>query len=243
MAFFVYLDETGNPSLELQDEQFPIFAVVLLVCDEAEYVQNIVPAIYRLKIKYFGHEAVVLHSRDIRKAQGNFGFLTNVTKRQEFMSDLSRVMSELDYKWIASVIKKQPHKEKYGIAAENPYDLALRFSLERLLPLLEDANQNQVTVIAEARGKQEDKELQVSFWVMVNAGTEYIAAHRFKNIQFALQFVPKAMNVVGNQMADLVAYPIARHVLDPTKPNPAYEVIRTKKYQGRGLVQGLKIFP
>jgi len=51
------------------------------------------------------------------------------------------------------------------------------------------------------------------------------------------------MNIIGTQMADLAAYPIARHVLVPTKPNPAYEVIKGKFYVGPGNVRGLKVFP
>jgi hypothetical protein len=49
--------------------------------------------------------------------------------------------------------------------------------------------------------------------------------------------------VVGTQLADLAAYPIARHVLNPQKQNFAYEVIKKKIYKGRGLISGLKIFP
>jgi hypothetical protein len=45
------------------------------------------------------------------------------------------------------------------------------------------------------------------------------------------------MNIVGTQMADLAAYPIARRVLDKTKPNPAYEIVRKK------LCRQLKVFP
>ena len=34
---------------------------------------------------------------------------------------------------ISVVIRKQAHKDKYGKAARNPYDLAFTFALERLL--------------------------------------------------------------------------------------------------------------
>jgi hypothetical protein len=33
MALIVYLDETGDHSLELIDKDFPIFALVMLICD------------------------------------------------------------------------------------------------------------------------------------------------------------------------------------------------------------------
>jgi len=51
------------------------------------------------------------------------------------------------------------------------------------------------------------------------------------------------MNIVGMQMADLAAYPTARHVIDPNKLNPAYDILRPRFYVGPGFVCGLKIFP
>ena len=153
-------------------------------------------------------------------------------------------MGDSEYALIASVIRKQSHKDRYGLWAENPYDLALKFALERLLPLLEDAGQNEVQIVAEARGRREDNELRLTFLRTINEGTEYISAERFRKIKFRpLQFKPKTMNIIGTQMADLAAYPIARHVLDPQKPNPAYEIIKSKFYAGRGWVRGLKVFP
>src|SRR2546422_11166092 len=243
MPLIVYLDETGDHSLELLDRDFPIFALVMLICDSERYSQQIVPAFCRLKFQYFGHEAVIIHSRDIRKAQADFGFLTGTPTRMEFYKQLNQVMHACEYRLIASVIRKQAHKDKYGMAAENPYDLALKFALERLLPLLEEAKQDQVRLISEARGKREDNELRLSFLRTVNDGTEYVSADRFRRIQFRLDFKPKAMNIIGTQMADLAGYPIARHVLDPSKPNPAYDVVKEKFYIGAGWIRGLKAFP
>lgn len=243
MPLIVYLDETGDHSLELVDRDFPIFALVMLICDSGSYSQQIVPAFCHLKFRHFGHEAVIIHSRDIRKAQGDFGFLTDAAMRSQFYEQLNQIMRDCDYRLIASVIRKQVHKERYGLWAENPYDLALKFALERLLPLLEEAGQCEVHLIAEARGKREDNELRLSFLRTVNDGTEYVSAERFRRIQFRLDFKPKAMNIIGTQMADLAAYPIARHVLDPSKPNPAYDIIKGKFYVGPGWVRGLKVFP
>lgn len=243
MALIVYLDETGDHSLELIDKDFPIFALVMLICDYEEYRMKIVPTVYQLKMDYFGHEAVILHSRDIRKAQGAFGFLTDPERRQPFYDRINRLMEESQYTLIASVIRKQEHKDRYGMWAENPYDLSLKFALERLLPLLEEAGQQKVQMIAESRGKREDDELRLSFLRVVNYGTEYIDSSRFKKIEFGLEFKPKEMNIVGTQMADLAAYPIARYVLDPKKPNPAFRIAQRKFYRGKGRIHGLKVFP
>ena len=243
MALIVYLDEAGDHNLESSDKDFPIFALVMFICDQTVYSQKITPAVNQLKMDYFGHDAIILHSRDIRKAQKEFGFLTDPLKRTEFIGRLNKIMADLEYRLIASAIRKPEHKERYGVNAGNPYDLALMFSLERLLPLLEEVGQNKVNLIAESRGKKEDDELMLSFLQIVSQGTAYNKVERFKKIDFRLKFVAKTTNILGTQLADLAAYPIARYVLNMTKPNPAYESLRKKFYKGRGWVQGLKIFP
>ena len=243
MSLLVYLDEAGDHSLEIVDKDFPLFALAMFICDEVVYTQKIIPAVNKLKIDYFGHEAVIIHSRDIRKALKEFAFLMHPVKRVEFYTQLNQIMREMEYTLIASVIRKQEHKEKYGVEASNPYDLALTFALERLLPLLEDVAQNKVSIVAESRGKNEDNELMLSFLRIVNQGSGFVGADRFKKINFHLRFVPKMMNVVGMQLADLAAYPIARHVHNPNVSNLAYEIIKEKLYKGKGLVRGLKVFP
>ena len=243
MTRIVYLDETGDHSLEREDKDFPVFALVMIVCDLDQYQNTLVPMVIRLKFDYFGHECVIIHSRDIRKAQNDFGFLTDPEKRAPFYDRINEIMSAPGFDLVAVVIKKHEHKAKHGSNAANPYDLALAFAMERLLPLLEEERQTEVYLIAEARGKREDDELRLSFLNIVTCGTDNISAARFRKIAFHLRFKPKAMNVVDTQLADLAAYPIARYIINPAKPNPAYEIIKKRYYEATGMVHGLKVFP
>jgi hypothetical protein len=236
VALTVYFDEVGNPTLDPSDKDFPVFAIALLVCDIHCYVEEIVPRITALKFKWFGHEGIILHSRDIRKSQGDFGFLTDPAKRQEFMAELSEIMSACDYKLLAVAIRKDQHVKRYKYPAD-PYDLALTFALERLVSVLEGARQTDVSIVAEKRGKNEDRQLHLAFQRVVTRGTEFVSAERFQKIKFRLSFLAKSMNIVGTQMADLAAYPIARYVLDSAKANPAYDIVQAK------LCRQLKIFP
>jgi len=69
----------------------------MFVCEESTYNQKIVPAVNQFKMDYFGHESIIIHSRDIRKAQKDFGFLTNQKKREEFYVRLNQIMSDAEY--------------------------------------------------------------------------------------------------------------------------------------------------
>lgn len=229
--------------MELIDRGFPVFGVVMVICDSQIYINEIVPQIYKLKFDFFGHEGTILHSRDIRRAQGEFGFLTDPGMRPPFYERINAIMSDNEYQLIAAFVRKQRHKDRYGDWAAHPYDLALTFALERLLPLLEAAEQQSVKIIAESRGKNEDSDLHYSFLKVLNEGTGYVRPNRFGKIHFDLQFRPKKSNLAGHQLADLAAYPIARHVIDVSKENPAFDIVRRKFYKGLGNVYGLKIFP
>ena len=222
---------------------FPVFVLVLFVCDTIHYARVIVPLVYQLKLDYFGHESVVLHSIDIRKAQKSFGFLTSVAARQPFYERINGIMRASDYSIIAVGIRKQAYVEHFGPAANNPYSLAMTSALATLVLLLEDTLQTDVVLVAEARGKAENKDLLASFQRVIAEGTPEVSAERFQNIQFRLLFQPKEGNVIGTQIADLVAYPLARHILDGAAPNPAYEIIRDNIYVRNGMAEGLKVFP
>lgn len=241
MPLVAYLDEIGDHSLEFVNPQFPLFGVMMLVCKEEVYCQQIVPAFYRFKFEHFGHEGVVLHSRKIRSAKGDFVILRNSEKRERFLNGLNRIMSRHQYMLVGMFIDKAKHKEKYGPSAFNPYELAFTFALERLLYILEGAQQNEIEIVAESRGKEEDRDLRAVFERVTRYGTDHVKADRFREIEFTLSFYEKKANIVGHQMADLAAYPIARHLLDPVKSHRSFPVVRPKIRKGIG--RGLKVFP
>jgi hypothetical protein len=242
MPFVVYMDETGDHSLTKIDNNFPVFCLTLLAFDQANYIETAIPLATKLKFDYWGHENVILHSRDIRKAQGDFGFLTDVSKRLVFYERINRLMLETDYNIICSVIDKKKLIKRYTVP-HNPYELSLKFALERLLLLIESTPQHRLKVIAEARGKKEDDELRLSFLEITTHGTEYSSSARFRQVTFELVFVSKKTNCLGTQMADLVGYPISRHVIKPGEDNKAFEMIKGKIYSGSEQNHGLKIFP
>ena len=237
-----FLDEAGDHSLTTIDKDFPVFVLVMLICNIDDYVEKIVPAINRLKFDYWGHEGIILHSREMRKAQGDFGFLTDREKKKEFDSRISDIVIKSEYTLVAVAIRKQNLKAKYAVAT-SPYELALKYGLERLVLLLEDAGQTQIKIIAESRGKVEDNELERVFYRIITNGTEYIKADRFKEKQIQLLFRSKSKNIVGTQLADLIAYPTARHVLDSKHHSNIYRTFEDKFYKKGGKKIGFKIFP
>lgn len=158
------------------------------------------------------------------------------------MDELTELVQGAAFTLFISAIHKQQHFNRYAKYATNPYDLALEFTMERLLHFLNAIGETTLPIVAEARGKLEDNTLEKVFYRIMSQGTDYHPAEQFKRLNSWLTFQPKTNNIIGTQLADLYAYPCARRILNPAQPNRPYDVVRTKVYS-RGGVSGWKVFP
>jgi hypothetical protein len=240
--YIVFIDECGDHSLDKIDPDFPLFLLCGVVVERKKYVDEIIKPINSFKLKYWDHEGVNLHSRDIRKAEGAFSILRNAGRRQGFVDDLTKLIADIPFQLFIVGIDKNKHKAKYEKDAKNPYELALTYLFERILYFLELNKVEHLPVIVEARGKNEDRELEVAFYKLLSQGTFYNSAARFKKLSCKLLFENKKRNIAGIQLADLCAYPSARHVLKPGQVNRAYEVVKNHIFSD-GKVSGWKTFP
>ena len=87
-------------------------------------------------------------------------------------------------------------------------------------------------------------DLPYTFYMqLLDKGTYWVCSERLKQFAKSFTLLPKKANIVGLQVADLVAYPITRHILDPNEPNMAYDVIRNNIYTENLKQIGIKIIP
>jgi hypothetical protein len=240
--FIAFFDECGDHSLTKIDKDFPLFLLSTIIVERQAYAQTIIPALASFKLRYFAHEGINLHSREIRKADGPFSILQNAAVRQRFLGDLSALMTQLPFTLFITAVHKTTYAQRYGATAKNPYDVALEYSFERILHFLEEQNENQLPVIAEARGLQEDNALRAGFHRLMTQGTFYNKAERFQKLVCPISFRRKQDNIAGIQVADLCAHPTARHLLHPDITNQAFEVVKPHIYQS-GRINGLKVHP
>lgn len=86
--YIIFADESGDHGLVSIDASFPVFALVFCIVKKTHYIEQIVPAVQRLKMNIWGHDQVIFHEHDIRKEKGLFGLLrTNRDLRTYFWSD------------------------------------------------------------------------------------------------------------------------------------------------------------
>ena len=240
--YVIYVDESGDHSLTSIDNGYPIFVLDFCVFRKEDYANVIVPRVQTFKFKHFGHDIVVLHEKDIRKQNWPFSFLSIKLKQEVFMKDLNKLIDEADFTIIATVIDKQRLADKY-ITPENPYELGLKFCMERAFAFLQEKQQHtRITpIVVERRGKREDNDLELAFR-RIRDGENYQGAMS----GFELVFAEKRINSAGLQLADLTARPIGRHVMTPEQPNRAWSTIEKKLHRnhtGSFIGWGLKVFP
>lgn len=241
-----FLDETGDHGLTFVDDNFPIFLLAGCLFEDLEY-QKVVAAINTLKREFFGTENVILHSRDIRKCEGAFQILFDVDVKKSFYEKLNKIISEAKFTVISVAIDKKRHIEKYGKIAYNPYSICLSYVLERLIFCTDNgALLSKVSIFIEKRGKKEDSQLLAHYNGITDRGTFHVSPDRFRKRIDNFSMVAKRENNDGLQIADLCAYPIARHVLNSGEPYIPFKIIECKLYcSGTGKTDGfgLKIFP
>jgi hypothetical protein len=239
MPLIAFVDESGTPSLAAMDNRVPVFGLGFLICDSERYANEIVPAVTKLKIDTFGHDAVILHAAEMRNRTGDFSVVLNAQKREAFFDALNAIILDAPFSLIAVAIRKLQHARKYGSHAKDPYELALEFGLERLAPCLEDLHQAKLVLVAESRNKHENEALRAAFDRLMKQGSSY---QSFGHLQIDLRFAPKSANSVGHQLADICISPIAKFAETQKKTLP-YEIARTKVLERPGWQHGLKIFP
>ena len=71
-------------------------------------------------------------------------------------------------------------------------------------------------VMAESRGGREDRRLKASYSRLWSQGTEFVEAELFDKYLTSkqLKVKPKANNIAGLQIADLIAHPSRNEILD-----------------------------
>ena len=239
--YIVFVDESGDHSLTSIDQSYPIFVLAFCVFGKKHYAEDVTPAAFNFKFKYFGHDQVILHENDIRKARGAFNILQNASVRGVFMDDLNDLVEQSNFTVIASAILKEKLNSKYS-DPDNPYHIAMALGLERVYLYLESLGcKTGIThLLFESRGLKEDKDLELEFRRVCDQNKTR------KILPFEIILTDKKSNSAGLQIADLIARPIGRQILKPEQQNRAYEIIEKKfRRNSKGIVNGwgLKLFP
>ena len=241
--YVLYLDECGDQNLSSFDPQFPIFTLCGVVVSE-EQDKLLADRINSLKMDIWNNTNIILHSRDIRKCQNGFEVLFDLEMKKRFIESVNDILGDDIYIIICCAILKEPYIRQYG-KLNDVYGLSLSYIMERVVFYLDSVGKNNIELrtVIERRGKKEDKSLLNYYNQLLDRGTYWVNGERMRRYFKRLDMRWKSENIIGLQVADLVAYPITRHVLNPDGVNLAYDVLKKNIYQIDGKMYGMKVFP
>lgn len=242
MEYYLFLDESGDHGLAKIDPEFPVFVLCGILINANEY-DVMAGKVIDLKKSIWDDKKVILHSSDIRKCEKEFAVLFDEKIKKQFYEGLNGIIEESTFTIISAGVRKTDFNKEYGKIGNDVYQGCLSYIIERLVFCMNDINEEtKVSIFIEKRGTKEDAWLAQHLQTILSRGTYYINPDQLRNI-IRFKFYDKKENKVGLQIADLIAYPIARYIIDPQKPNPAFEIFVNKFYCRNEVRYGLKVFP
>lgn len=223
-GYIFYADESGDHSLISVDSNYPAFSLSLCAFQKAAYCKVIIPQFLSFKFRYFGHDAVVLHEREIRKQTGAFRVLSDLTLREAFMKELTEIVEVSKFRIFACVIDKDSLRT--DMFPSNPYVIALRVCLQSAYKFLERRSilGRVYHFVFEKRGAKEDGDLELEFRRIVDGENDLYRPFS----GFQIHFADKRTNSTGMQIADLTARPLGLRIIRPNQANRTYRVIERK---------------
>lgn len=241
--YYLFLDESGDQNLSSFDSSFPVFTLCGVIMSQ-EQLEIVTEKVNALKREFWGERKIILHSRDIRKCQNGFEIFFDLGVKQRFYEQINDILKQDVYVIVCCSILKEPYIRQYG-RLNDVYGQSLSYIMERTVFYLDSLATNDIhlTTIVECRGKKEDKTLLDYYNKVSDRGTYWVTSARIRNYFKEFEMRRKSENLIGLQIADLIAYPITRHVLDENAVNLAYDVIKDNIYQKDGKLYGMKVFP
>ena len=218
MKYRIYIDEVGNPDLASSENPNHRFLSLTGVILELGYVEKAVfPQMETLKKTFFGShpdDPIIFHRKEMVNAVPPFEILKDDTIKKRFDAELLSLMQIWEYKVITVCLDKKTHKETYTTWRYDPYHYCLAVLLERFFFFLDRLNARG-DVIAESRGGKEDRRLKDSFVRLWEKGTDFVSPEQFQKVftRKQLKVKPKANNISGLQLADLLAHPSRNEIL------------------------------
>lgn len=244
----LFIDESGHANPTSIDPNNPLLVVCGVMFARKDY-PAFREAARAMKRHYFGTEHMVFHSRDIRKRTKPFNILLDPERNRAFVQDINALFTDHVFTVLSAVIDKQAYFQKYPLSRADVYKIALEFIMERAMYHVgpKGGEQGTIKIIAESRGANEDAPLLAAYNRILDSGNRYNPPERFRAAFKAFEFKRKRELVDGLELADLCAYPIARHMLDPVKSHPSFPMVQQKLLRRADSLAvdgyGLKRFP
>jgi hypothetical protein len=214
--FRIFIDEVGHHDLKSSDDDNERFLSLTGVIMRLSYeTGEFTAALNKVKQEIFGRPDVVLHRRHLMDAlEPPYHLLKDMRVRERFNELILELLASATYRVFTVVIDKKEHKKRYAVWRFHPYHYCLTVTLERYVQWLSRVKVAG-DVMVESRGKKENMQLERAFRHIYENGTEHVPRRLFQEqlTSQEIKIKPKAANIAGLQIADLIANPSRRDLI------------------------------
>ncbi len=214
----LYIDESGDHTYSEENKPEKRYLGLTGLIIESEYYRTkFQPELEILKQNYFPYspdEPVILHRKDLINKRGPFWRLRDPRKGKSFNEEFLNFLKNKKYTIITVVVDKKTHVERYQKASHHPYHYCMMVMLERYCGFLNLFNVVG-DVLAESRGGKEDLQLKEAYRNIYRSGTQFRSPEFFQKTLSSreIKLKPKAANIAGTQIADLLAHSCKTEIL------------------------------
>jgi len=212
LKYRIYIDEVGNSDLGSSTNPNQRYLSLSGVILELSYVEDtLFPEMEVLKRRYFNShpdDPIILHRKELVNKKPPFTALQDPGVENAFNADLLSGLLRWHYIVITVVIDKLQLTEQYQVWRYDPYHYCLKVLIERYVRWLQ-VRQAVGDVLAESRQGKEDLRLKRSFERIYEEGSDWVSPALIQKhlTSRQLKIKPKANNIAGLQIADIIAHP------------------------------------
>ncbi len=207
-VYRLYIDESGHHRYQRNEaitERY--LGLTGIIINKDVYDNEVIKRVEQLRSHFYTDHDLrpPLHLTDIMASKNGFAKLQEADIRKQFDGQLLSLLKDVDYQIITVVIDKNGHQDKY-VTPEHPYHYSLTCMLERYCKFLKYANAKG-DVMAEARGKKEDRKIEEVYSDFYANGTNFANATdvQARLTSKEIKMKTKYHLIHGLEFADLIA--------------------------------------
>jgi hypothetical protein len=208
----LYIDESGTHNYSKSDvikDRYLCLNGVIIASSQNETF--ITPQWDELR-KIFTEDPdfpAIFHLSDVMQKIGVFKKLENKEIHKLFNNKYLEILEKGEFTLCCVVLDKKSHIKKYGETAMHPYHYCLNVLLERYVNFLLE-NDSHGDVVAEVRGKKEDRLLEAEFEHFYENGTSFLSIDTVQKRLSSkkLKLKSKEARISGLELSDMLATPM-----------------------------------
>lgn len=229
-TYYLFLDESKPNGHNINS-----LCLAGIIIKKEKYENKIIKVINNLKNEIFSTTDIILHEVDIRNARiDDYKLFRKREIRDKFWNALRDVLSTNDFKFIGASINYTEFKSYYSDDFINDhYFIVTQIVLENFVHFLQN-NNGVGSIYIESRNPTDDTNIRNHYHRIIANGTLFLNKNLFQTKLTNMNFLIKADNNIGLQLADFVPGALNRHS-NNLKPKDPYvtDIILEHLYDGQ----------